>query len=575
MSGNNISLNTNGITKEQFKKLLNCKDGSPVMSEALSLFDNYANGDGVIDIDEQAKLLADLGKVDNQNGAAPITKDALQPVFPPKEEKKLGRINPELITDFSSRTTYMLNRYSNNPMEIKLGTMQEDGSTKFKLNENMNIYKTDDTFRVVTRYPNEKKTNINLTTKYDNGYFKIDDITQSFDGDKLDMDKTVRYYQNDGKEISEEDFYNNIYNFNPELKRENVQNTYISSGKEIKGDTFDIEQNGSILTVNNLTKNRVSTIDFDYLLRDVQSSQVKSRLMAIIQNLPGDALEDAANELTSITSRNTDFVGSASGSYDYDRINIVPKVLTYDDKALTKVLLHELAHALEDNSAVDSGYSNDIQLIFEKESVNLNNFVGFEYADYGDLGLTSYTQILNDKLGGNIDSGYAAKNSEENFAERYAYMMNDESELVDGLMKYFPETFNRQIKHIDEVRNLSKKDRLTPDGNFRLDNIIKPYIKRDNTNKIGLSTPINIVKNSENEYTLFIYQDADSQKVLKQIKFNSTEPVRTGDDVNIIFEEIPYIIPSSITEYSMTNPDVAYVTTIDGQNVTTKRYDRE
>ena len=43
MSGNNISLNTNGITKEQFKKLLNCKDGSPVMSEALSLFDNYAN----------------------------------------------------------------------------------------------------------------------------------------------------------------------------------------------------------------------------------------------------------------------------------------------------------------------------------------------------------------------------------------------------------------------------------------------------------------------------------------------------------------------------------------------------
>ena len=154
-------------------------------------------------------------------------------------------------------------------------------------------------------------------------------------------------------------------------------------------------------------------------------------------------------------------------------------------------------------------------------------------------------------------------------------MMNDESELVDGLMKYFPETFNRQIKHIDEVRNLSKKDRLTPDGNFRLDNIIKPYIERDNTNKIGLSTPINIVKNSENEYTLFIYQDADSQKVLKQIKFNSTEPVRTGDDVNIIFEEIPYIIPSSITEYSMTNPDVAYVTTIDGQNVTTKRYDRE
>lgn len=492
-----------------------------------------------------------------------------------EQKKKLGQVNPDFYTDFNNRFEYLWNRYGD-PSEIRITSSTNSNQKKTKINDNITVYQTDEIFTVITKDFKNKTTNINTTQIYPNGLFTITDSNKviKFENKKpfIKENRNVKFYNNKGKEITPEDFYNQIYNVNPNFKKENSEISYSQNGIYYKGDSYDIEQKENVIHIKNQNKNINKEIDLDYLLKDISDIQYKAKLIAAIQQLPGEALFDLADEVKRIVLKtmNSDYGTRTNGYYINDEININPIVVeTATIEEIASTLTHELGHAVEENYVTNSQYMPEIIKSFDTETRNLKQQLGLNETENDEYDLLhSFQQISPSAV-----SIYATTNADENFAERYAHMMlghNNSQEILE----YYPETLKKQLEHLNKIRETTPNKKTNVNSAYRLDNILKTFLNKNSFKgeNINLTNPTEIIQNpnNKNEYTLFVYKTDNKKTPLKIITFNSEEAITTGTDQTIIFKEIPHIIPKSIIEYSQNNNNIAYQTIIDEQNNTTR-----
>ena len=492
-----------------------------------------------------------------------------------EQKKKLGQVNPDFYTDFNNRFEYLWNRYGD-PSEIRITSSTNSNQKKTKINDSMTVYQTDDSFKIITKDLKNKTTNINTTKIYPNGLFSITDSNRiiKFENKKpvVTENNNIKFYNNKGKEITPEDFYNQIYNVNPNFKKENSEISYSQNGIYYKGDSYDIEQKENVIHIKNQNKNINKEIDLDYLLKDISDIQYKAKLIAAIQQLPGEALFDLADEVKRIVLKNmnSDYGTRTNGYYINDEIHLNPIVVkTSSVEEIASTLTHELGHAVEENYVTNSQYMPEIIKSFDTETKNLKTQLGLDETENDEYNLLHKFK----KFSPNATSVYATTNADENFAERYTHMMlghNNSQEVLE----YYPETFKKQLEHLNQIRNTPTNKKTNVNSAYRLDNILKTFLNKNSFKgeNINLTNPTEIIQNpnNKNEYTLFVYKTDNKKTPLKIITFNSEEAITTGTDQTIIFKEIPHIIPKSIIEYSQNNNNIAYQTIIDEQNNTTR-----
>ncbi len=495
--------------------------------------------------------------------------------FPDNNDKPkvFINVNPEDFTNFQKRLNN-LSKQNQKPNELLIMKTTENynGEKVTQINDFITVYQTNDSFKVITN-TNQGK-NINQTRKFNNGYFYVSDtnIQQKRINGKRQYTKTTneKYYTNTGQEISDIEFFNTVYNYNPNYKNENSQIRYNKDGITYIGDNYSSSQdNSNIIKVKNITKNETSEIDLDYLLRDIQNQKYKSMIMSAIQQLPGEALFDLAKEVQNIV-----LFAPSRGSYDVagrflnDFIQLNQTELdTMSIEDLKSTITHELGHAVDGNLVNKYDFNNEVTPIFDNETEKINEIVGDTYDNLGDY----YETILKKKRP-EIKSGYAATNLDENFAERYSNMMNVNNK-ANNILEFYPETSKKQMEHLLEIKSLPSNKRNMLDGAFRIDNILSPYFIKPNypvENKIGLAYPIELVKNNDNpdQYKLYMYKDDKNKIPIKIINFNSATNLDTKADFNTMLFNISDIIPTSIIEYPLNNENIAYITTIDIKNNT-------
>lgn len=491
------------------------------------------------------------------------------------EKKKLGQVNPDLYTDFKNRLEYLWNRYGD-PTEIRITSTTNSNQQKTKINDSITVYQTNDTFKIITNDLKNKTTNINTTKIYPNGLFSITDSNRiiKFENKKpvVSENNNIKFYNNKGKEITPEDFYNQIYNVNPNLKKDNSEISYSQNGTNYIGDTYNIEQKENVIHIKNTIKNINKEIDLDYLLKDISDIQNKTKIIAAIQQLPGEALFDLADEVKRIVLKtmNSDYGTRTNGYYINDEININPIVVETSTVAeIASTITHELGHAVEENYVTNNQYMPEIIKTFDTETKNLKKQLGLDETENDEYNLLhNFKKFSPDAI-----SIYATTNADENFAERYAHMMlghNNSQEVLE----YYPETFKKQLEQLNKIRETSPNQKTNVNSAYRLDNILKTFLNINSFEgkNINLTNPTEIIQNpnNKNEYTLFVYKSENTKTPIKVITFNSDEQITTGTDPTTIFNEIPHIIPKSIIEYSQNNNNIAYQTIIDEQNNTTR-----
>ncbi|MDR1168627.1 MAG: hypothetical protein LBK53_07060 [Heliobacteriaceae bacterium] len=199
-----------------------------------------------------------------------------------------------------------------------------------------------------------------------------------------------------------------------------------------KGDVYDVEADGDIITVKSAQREFV--LNLEEVLSNKISCENRMNLKDIIRNLPGEVLEDLYIELKRVNHTPQSVLNAGCAGIFLPWNN---KLFT---DAKTGNLVHELGHALDFHNNYKCSYTNkELKAVYKKE-----------LAAYKTAGHARYTDDV---------SNYATKNIFEMVAESYALMMTGDCYSKECIETHFKETFRLVKEHIADIRKLPDRHR--------------------------------------------------------------------------------------------------------------------
>lgn len=269
-----------------------------------------------------------------------------------------------------------------------------------------------------------------------------------------------------------------IYNDNKITK---TKRTSQISTPQYQGAAYDISLSGNTLSIKNKTTGKTSTIDLNKFLSkctEFERAVIKKNL---VENLPGEVLEDIAIESRfvkvspdmKVISYNEDieaagYYQSRSDSITLSRkeiYNIHIPIFGLDQisSSIPEVYTHELGHAIDYNGYVlntNSSGANKFKEVFEKE---LEKYKAAGKVQYSyEKGFKQETTLNNNTGKTDMNTAYATANEEEMFAECYTLMMLGDCQSKEHILKYFPQTFEAAKALLAEIRQKSDIERYNP-----------------------------------------------------------------------------------------------------------------
>lgn len=226
-----------------------------------------------------------------------------------------------------------------------------------------------------------------------------------------------------------QNIFKNIYNENMETfpKKSKIKNS------NYEGSEYQIDWQDDKVYVQNLESNRKIVIDINNLTKNIPEEK-RYILLIKLQNLPGEVLEDIADEAY-FSDLSTGGNNGTYGSWT-DTIQLLGGSFHQD------TIVHELGHAI-DNIFSELSYSTD-----------KNNKLLTVYAEEK---MTNMVQSDN-------NFNYAATNIQEFFAECYALLMlGDDYRAKECIETYFPKSFAVVKEMLKEIRQLAPEDRHRQD----------------------------------------------------------------------------------------------------------------
>ena len=219
------------------------------------------------------------------------------------------------------------------------------------------------------------------------------------------------------------------------------------------GPEFSVKKQNDIITVKNKSTGKEHSIDLEKILANV-STDKKARLKNLIQELPGEVLEDLSIEVSKIFEAEED--GAIMGFYD-PGADLIPisNILINGSDSISMVnedeetLVHEIGHAVDFN-----GYlSNTSTIGNNKDFVKINSEEMKKYIEAGNK------RYNDDDKSTQTSSNYCTTNDLEMFAECYTLLMTGNNNSKECILKYFPETLKVVEQHINETRKLAESKR--------------------------------------------------------------------------------------------------------------------
>ena len=252
-----------------------------------------------------------------------------------------------------------------------------------------------------------------------------------------------------------------------------------------EGDAYDINYDGKFLSVKNRKTGKLTRIDLNKKLSNCTELERIILTKYMVENLPGEVLEDFAIEVPSMGFAPIQYMmdsdTEAAGIYKefndnieisrceiYNMVN-PPRYLFYDIdikmegvvSSLLTTIAHELGHAVDFNGYSVNNSSSEASLkfkkVFEKE---LEKYISSGHVQFGSTpDFNPYTVIRwPDGSTDNI-SAYATSSIGEMFAECYTLLMLGNCTSAKHIKKYFPETLNAAEVLLKEIRSKSESER--------------------------------------------------------------------------------------------------------------------
>lgn len=223
------------------------------------------------------------------------------------------------------------------------------------------------------------------------------------------------------------------------------------------GPEFSVKQKNDVITVKNKSTGKEHSIDLNKLLRIV-SPDKQVKLKQVIQNLPGEVLEDLSIEVDTLYEAEQDGNTGAFYNEGADTISIFNIFINGSDSiSMIDInqnnLVHEIGHAVDFNGY----FSNTSTIGDNKNFVKVNEQEMEKYVEAGNKRFDvndNTTHLSNDKT-----YNYCTMSDLEMFAECYSLLMTGECNSKECILKYFPETLKAVKEHINNTRKLPESKR--------------------------------------------------------------------------------------------------------------------
>lgn len=265
--------------------------------------------------------------------------------------------------------------------------------------------------------------NLNLTCtlyKEDTGGRNLERDIMDSNLDKNIKNKILALFKKDASQL--------MVKYNP---KKQSKNNSIKNEHYVSQFSYDVQYNGSIITIYNKTTKTQSKINMNNMFSSMTEID-KARMKLLFQELPAEFLEVLSNEQHYIRSSN-----------DCD-MNIIPEnpewiaggyYKTAEDRVVTnfdrEIIIHEVGHAL-DNCILSGNrpvYYSDNNVKFK---VTFENCM----IKYEKAGFIQYSYAKNysrkDKT-----SNYCTANEKEMFAECFTLLINGDCQSKEVILKYF------------------------------------------------------------------------------------------------------------------------------------------
>lgn len=221
------------------------------------------------------------------------------------------------------------------------------------------------------------------------------------------------------------------YNYDRNYKNDNS----VISNKYHKGNTYSVTQNGDDVLINNKTKNRTIKLNLWKLTNDLPLHQ-QVKMKAILQRLPGEVLEDIADE-------GIEKIRAYDFSYMIDKTS---------PDAKEKFLKSENDY-LRRNDNVVFDINSNFETLIPKIGLALNysGFMNNSTIDKNQQFMNTFTKEFEAYKNAGNKTNMDAKDT---FAQCYSLLMTGTCENQEDIEKYFQETIEQSNQHIAHIRTL-------------------------------------------------------------------------------------------------------------------------
>ena len=256
----------------------------------------------------------------------------------------------------------------------------------------------------------------------------ITDVVHLYDGDLIESINDIEN-NNDKQKLMNymADLLHKIYvnNIKDVKEYSQIKNEYY------EGKQYNVRWTENIVYIRNKDSNIESQINLDILCKDYNECQ-KYILLMQLQELPGEVLDDIANDVTFI-DKTISKAHSGEYSPNSDTIQLQHKVDI-------ETIVHEIGHSLDNIFASNTYRTKNKEFLtyFEEEKM-----------------INSYKQYYG--------SGYASTDEKEFFAECYALMMLGDDKSKECIENRFPKSFAIIKEMIQEIRQLPPEVRHRQD----------------------------------------------------------------------------------------------------------------
>lgn len=265
----------------------------------------------------------------------------------------------------------------------------------------------------------------------------------------------------------------------PDKKENNQENSFITkehytnnnsrvNNKYYQGSAYSVKQNDNYtLTVINKDTQNSTTVDLKEICKNVPL-RLQPQFFEVIQKLPGEVLEDIANEASfSVLKDENDNNGRSYFNFAKDTIKLSEQNID------EKTILHELGHAIDFIYGQKEIISDNMYIsppaTFTSETSEIEGLYNQELSEYIKSGnpihVEEYIPVVgtNEEVSFVISEGpYCTRNVTEFFAESYCLMMIGESadeKSKECIEKYFPKTFAAVKAELVKIRKKPLEER--------------------------------------------------------------------------------------------------------------------